>query len=128
MEDLAIDYDVVFQNSNFKKEPMATRCAILSGFLAVPWDKPLMKAQMLDYALSFLPKFLAHQFYDDMASIYHWIGKHTNNDKKQEHKFKLVKAALETRDYWPVDKDQMLLVFGEIVDWKNENGKDFLME
>ena len=125
MQDLSCDFDVDFKVTNFKKEPNAHKCAVLSGFLAPSLEPPLTKPQMNKYASTFLPKIMAETFYNDMAALYHWIGKHNNNDKKQEQKFQKVKAALAGDGYSDSDRSNLLLVFEEIVDWKKDNGKMF---
>ena len=126
MENLSCDYGVDFKYSNIKKEPNAHKGAVLSGFLAMPLEPHLNKNQLQEYANSFLPKILAETFFHDMAALYYWIGKHTNTDKQQEQKFKIVKAALSnSQEYNDSDSNHLLLVFEELVDWKKANGQAF---
>ena len=126
MENLSCDYGVDFKYSNIKKEPNAHKGAVLSGFLALPLEPHLNKNQLQEYANSFLPKIQAETFYNDMAALYYWIGKHTNTDKQQEQKFKKVKAALSnSQEYNDSDSNHLLLVFEELVDWKKANGQAF---
>ena len=119
MEDLCAEYGVNFKLSNIKKQQFAHPCALLCGFVSQPLEDGLMeKTALYNAACTFLPPYLASNFYDDMAALYHWLGKHTNNDKKQIEKFRLVKAAIATGSHSEDDKTTLEIIFAEVVDWK----------
>jgi hypothetical protein len=131
-DNLAIHYKVNFLTNNFKKEPAAHRGAVLSGFLNVKifdpnkGGQPMTKADIFNYVLTFLPKCMTETFFNYMAALYHWIRSYTNNDQKQQEKFRLVKAVLEKKDYSTKDRENLTQIFAELVDWKKKDGASII--
>jgi hypothetical protein len=120
LQDLAVDHQVDLKLTNIKKQLYAHPCALLLGFVSTPLSEPLDKGALQNVAHTLFPDLLAATFYDDMAALYHWLGKHTNNDKKQQKKFCKVKAAIATGDHSEEDRKNLEIIFAQVVDWKKE--------
>ena len=124
MNELTIHYDVDF---SVKVKGLPTndaaiiRCGKKCGFFCHDQNNPLVisgKEAFKNYAMSWIPPYLAGSFYDTMLQLESWLGEYTNSHLDQQQKFAMVKSAIKRARMTTEESTVTILIFVYVVNMK----------
>ena len=117
MSDLEIHYGVEFDKKVKglpSKDAAVLRCARSCGFITKKEIQIGGVSEFKKYALSWSCSFVAGSFYDTMLQLDSWLGPYTNSIEVLEHKFKMVKSAINEIGMKEEEKASVLSMFVQV--------------